>query len=205
MENNPPYRIETERLVIRCPHPEDAEMAQEAILKNLDHLRPWLPWTDQEPQSLNQRIDLLRGFRSKFDAGEDFVYGIFNPRENQMLGSTGLHTRQGPGIFEIGYWIHADYLQRGLATESTSALIKAAFEITDCRRVEICCDPGKLVSAGIPRKLGFQEEGILRHRDLFRGKPRDTQVWGLLAGEYPDSPASKLNIKAYDVLGKMLL
>jgi len=204
METNVPYRIETERLVIRCPNPEDAEMAQEAILNNLDHLSPWLPWTDQEPQSLAERIALLRSFRSKFDAGEDFVYGIFNPRETQMLGSTGLHTRRGTGIFEIGYWIDADHLNQGLATESTSALIKAAFEIADCRRVEIRCDPENVVSARIPRKLGFQMEGTLRHRDLFRGKPRDTQVWGLLADEYPDSPASKLVIKAYDAVGKLL-
>ena len=49
-----PYRIETERLVIRCYEPRDAAMAKEAIDSSLDHLRPWMPWTENEPQTLEE-------------------------------------------------------------------------------------------------------------------------------------------------------
>ena len=42
------YRIETERLVIRCYEPGDASKLHEAIIRSLDHLRPWLPWV--QPQ-----------------------------------------------------------------------------------------------------------------------------------------------------------
>ena len=44
------YRIETERLVIRCYEPDDAPKLHEAITRSLDHLRPWLPWVQQEPK-----------------------------------------------------------------------------------------------------------------------------------------------------------
>src|SRR5439155_22043403 len=63
----PPYRIETERLVIRCWEPQDAPLLKEAIDSSLDHLRPWMPWAREEPQSLAQKVELLRHFRGRFD------------------------------------------------------------------------------------------------------------------------------------------
>lgn len=201
----PAYRIETERLVIRCWGPRDALLAHAAILANLEHLRPWMPWIEEEPKSLEQRIDLLRQFRGKFDLGEDFTYAIFNAAESEVWGGTGLHTRQGEGVREIGYWIGADQVNQGYATESTAALVRVAFEIDRIRRVEIRCDPVNERSAAIPRKLGFTYEGTLRQRDQVRGAGRDTQVWSLLAGEYPASPASERPIRAFDATGGVLL
>jgi len=58
-----------------------------------------------------------------------------------VLGSTGLHTRVGAGAREIGYWIHQDYINQGLATEATAALTKVAFAIDQVTRIEIHCDP----------------------------------------------------------------
>jgi hypothetical protein len=39
---DPPYRIETERLVVRCWEPRDAPLLKEAVDASLDHLRPWM-------------------------------------------------------------------------------------------------------------------------------------------------------------------
>jgi hypothetical protein len=44
MPKGPAYRIHTQRMVIRCWHPQDAPLLKEAIDQNLDHLRPWIPW-----------------------------------------------------------------------------------------------------------------------------------------------------------------
>ena len=59
-----PYRIETERLVIRCYEPRDASLLKEAIDSSLEHLRPWMPWAHQEPQTLEQKMELIRRFRA---------------------------------------------------------------------------------------------------------------------------------------------
>ena len=40
----PPYRIETERLVIRCWNPADAPLLKEAIDSSLEELQAWMPW-----------------------------------------------------------------------------------------------------------------------------------------------------------------
>ena len=68
-----PYRIETERLVIRCYDTRDAPLLKEAIDSSLEHLRAWMDWASREPQTLEEKVELLNHFRSEFDAGESFV------------------------------------------------------------------------------------------------------------------------------------
>lgn len=202
---NPVYRIETERLVVRCYNPSDAAMLAESIDENVEHLKPWMPWVHSEPEPFEVKVERLKRFRGEFDLGEDFIYGIFNIEETRLLGGTGLHTRIGDEQLEIGYWIHKDYLNQGLTTESTAALIKVAFEIIHIHRIEIHCDPVNFASAAIPRKLGFTHEGTLRAKTRFLDHWSDSMVWALLDTEYSNSPSSRANIKAFDCCGKQLL
>jgi RimJ/RimL family protein N-acetyltransferase len=202
----PAYRIHTHRLVLRCWQPLDAPLLKAAIDANLEHLRPWMPWAQQEPEALQVKIERLRRFRGEFDLGRDFVYGVFNRNETQVLGGSGLHCRVGEGAREIGYWIHKDHINQGLATEVTAALTRVAFTIDQVTRIEVHCDPANVRSAAVPRKLGFRHEAILRQRILgVDGKLRDTMVWTLLADEYPASPAAAAELEAFDVVGQRLL
>jgi RimJ/RimL family protein N-acetyltransferase len=202
----PAYRIHTRRLVLRCWQPLDAPLLKAAIDANLEHLRPWLLWAQHEPESLQAKIELLRQCRGEFDLGHDFTYGLFNQEETQVLGSSGLHTRAGAGAREIGYWIHQDHINQGLATEAAGALTKVAFAIDHVARVEIHCDPNNVRSFAVPRKLGFGHEATLRQRTSTPdGRPRDTMIWTLLAGEYPESVAAATEMEAFDVMGRRLL
>src|SRR5262249_38083416 len=60
-----PYRLESERLVIRCWSPEDAPLLKDAVDRSLEHLRPWMPWTPDEPEELEVVAARLRGFRAR--------------------------------------------------------------------------------------------------------------------------------------------
>ncbi|MCC6500393.1 MAG: GNAT family N-acetyltransferase [Anaerolineales bacterium] len=202
---NPVYRIETKRLVVRCYNPSDAQALADSVSESVEHLKPWMPWAHDEPQRMEAREERLRNVRGKFDLGQDYGYGIFNREETRLFGSTGLHTRLGDNELEIGYWIHKDFVNQGLVTESTAALIKVAFEIIHVHRIEIHCDPRNLASASIPRKLGFTHEGTLRAKTPFRDEWRDTMIWGLLESEYPNSPSVKVEIRAFDAAGNALI
>ena len=199
------YRIETPRTVIRCWNPQDAPSLKAAVEASRDHLHPWVPWA-HETRNLEERIDLLRRFRGQFDLDQDYLYGIFNQDETQVLGGTGLHKRLGEGAREIGYWIHVDYINQGYATEAVSALTRVAIEIDKVNRVEIHCDPHNVRSAAVPRKAGFIHEATLRNR-IFEGdgEPRDTMIWTLFADKYPDSPASEIKINVFDAMGRRIL
>ena len=72
-----------------------------------------MPWAADEPQTLEEKVSLLRHFRASFDDGEDFVYGILDPSEGRVLGGSGLHPRSGKDMREIGYWVRADAQGKG--------------------------------------------------------------------------------------------
>jgi RimJ/RimL family protein N-acetyltransferase len=204
---DPPYRIVTERLVIRCWEPTDAPRLKEAIDSSLDQLRPWMPWARSEPQELSEKVALLRRFRGEFDLGTDFVMGMFDVDEREVVGGTGLHKRRGADALEIGYWIRTSHVGRGLATESTAALTRVAFELCDVDRVEIRIDPANEPSLAIPRKLGFAEEGMLRRRlpPDEKGVPRDVMVFSLFRDAYAGSPPSSMSLQAFDAAGTRVL
>jgi RimJ/RimL family protein N-acetyltransferase len=203
--SNPAYRIETKRLLIRCYHPSDAPLLDQSISENVEHLRPWMPWVHSEPEPIAEKFARLKRFRGMFDLGQNYVYGIFNPEETKLLGGTGLHPRIGDEQMEIGYWIHRDYVNQGLITESTAALIKVAFELIQIHRIEIHCDPANVASAAVPRKLGFTHEGTLRAKTPFLTGWSDSMVWGLLDTDYPESPASRAEIRVFDANGQQVL
>ena len=202
---NPAYRIETERLVVRCYQPSDTQLLADSVIESVEHLKPWMPWAHDEPRPFEVRLQGVKRFRGKFDLQEDYIYGIFNPEETRLIGGTGLHTRLGDRQLEIGYWIHKDFINKGLVTESTAALVKVAFEVIHVHRIEIHCDPGNQASASIPRKLGFTHEGTLRQKTPFLDRWSDSMVWGLLEEEYPPSPAANAKIKVFDAVGNPLL
>ena len=200
-----PYRIETERLVVRCYEPRDAPLLKEAIDSSLEHLRPWMPWAYQEPQTLEEKIALVKQFRANFDSGQNFTCGIFNFDETEVLGGTGLHPRIGPGGLEIGYWIRASATRQGLVTESSAALTRAGFEVCDADRIEIRIEPGNDASMGVPRKLGFLEEATLRRRLPARetGPLRDVTIFTMFREDFDPSLAP--GIRAFDARGEQVL
>jgi len=204
----PPYRIVTERLVIRCYDPADAPLAKDAVDSSLDHLRPWMPWAHEAPAPVEETVELLRTFRGQFDLGQNFVYGIFSPDETEVVGGTGLHPRVGEGAVEIGYWIRASSAGSGFGTEAAAALTRVAFEVSGVERVEIRIDPANAASLAIPRKLGFVEEGTLRKRlHGPDGKPlqRDAVVFALLREELAGTPVAETRLEAFDAAGRRVL
>jgi RimJ/RimL family protein N-acetyltransferase len=202
---NPAYRIETSRLVVRCYQPADAQLLADSVAESVEHLKPWMPWAYAEPEPFEAKVERVKKFRGMFDLQQDYIYGIFNQEETRLLGGTGLHTRLGNEQLEIGYWIHKDFTNQGLVTESSAALVKVAFEIIHIHRLEIHCDPRNLTSAAIPRKLGFTHEGTLRSKTRFLDHWIDSMIWGLLEDEYPDSPSCKGDIRVFDARGIQLL
>ena len=200
-----PYRIETERLVVRCYEPRDAPLLKDAIDSSLEHLQAWMPWALDEPQALEQKIEFVESFRSSFGAGENFTYGIFAADEGELLGGTGLHPRVGPGGLEIGYWVRASATRQGIVTESTAALTRAGFEVCEADRIEIRIEPRNEASFGVPRKLGFLEEATLRRRLPGRegGPLRDVTIFTMFREDLDPGMAS--GIRALDARGEHLL
>ena len=204
----PPYRIETERLVIRCYDPRDAPLLNETVAASVEHLSEWMPWARLPRPTVAETIELLRTFRGQFDHDENYVYGIFSRDESELLGGSGFHKRSNEGSLEIGYWVAAGAVGQGIATEVTAVQTRAALELCGLDRIDLQVDPRNERSLKIPRKLGFIEEGTLRRRldPGAEGEPRrDSTVFTMLAEELAGSPCLRYGYVAYDVVANRLL
>ena len=197
------YRIETDRLIIRCYEPKDARLLKKSIDESLDHLRTWMPWALDEPEAIEKKIVRLRKYRGEFDLEIDYNFGIFSKDDKVHIGSTGLHTRAGEGAREIGYWLNAGYLGKGYATETVKSLAKVAFKIEGIARLEIRCDPNNIKSRAIPEKLGFVHTTTLKdERTDSYGKKIDSTVWSLWKEEYDSGEMNPLYIQAFNVINE---
>lgn len=154
-----PHRLETPRLILRRYRPEDAPLLKDAIDDSLDRLVPWMPWARTEPTPLPALAERLATFATSFDAGTEWMIGIFDPAEQRLLGGTGLHRRGPAHVLEIGYWLRTGEEGYGYATEAVEALRQVASKVPGITHLRICCDPRNHRSAGVPIRLGFTSLG----------------------------------------------
>lgn len=199
------YRIETERLVMRCWELEDAAAWRALLDADDQHLRPWIPFMRDEPRSAEDTEAWISSHREDLLAGRNHRYPILT-RDGRLIGETGLYTRAGEGALETGYLLASEHCGRGYAREAASAMVRLAFEFHQVDRVEIHCAPENTASARLPEALGFGLEATLRRRLVdSEGALHDGMLWTLFADAYPASHARELPLRVLAADGALLL
>ena len=166
---------------------EDADAQGRAIEQSLDHLRPWMPWVQEEPKPREQRVAMIREWEAERRAGGDELLAV--RRDGVVVGSCGLHRRIGPGGLELGYWIHPAHVRQGLATEVVRQLCERAFADPRIDRVEIHHDRANVASGGVPAKLGFELVGDTPRAPQAPGEEGVERVWRLTRAAHGGPPA----------------
>ena len=131
----------------------DAAALSRLVGENLEHLRPWMPWVQQEPLTLVARLKTIRAWESQFRSGGDLWVGVF--LGGHAIGAAGLRRRRGPEALEIGYWIRERFTGCGYATRSASLLSDLAFSMPGIARVEIHHDRANTASGRVAARAGF--------------------------------------------------
>jgi ribosomal-protein-serine acetyltransferase len=132
--------------------------------------------------------------------------GVLTPDEDRVLGGTGLHPSDGAEGREIGYWIAADAIGNGYATELAGVLTRVAFATLEVDRVVIRVDPVNERSDRVPAKLGYTREATLRRRlpQKHGSDLRDVNVWTIFRSDLAGSPCEAYEYVAYDALGRVV-
>ncbi|QKW19020.1 GNAT family N-acetyltransferase [Kitasatospora sp. NA04385] len=155
----------------------DAAALNAAVIANLAHLRPWMPWAQHVPTLAESEQIAARGVEA-WEEGTDFLYLLgLDADPAAMVGAFGLHSRIGPGALEIGYWVHHEHTGRGLATAAARALTGAALALPGITRVEIHCDESNAASAAVPRKLGYLLDRIDEEAPTAPAETGRKMVW----------------------------
>jgi len=157
---------------------EDAPALARAVAESLDHLRPWMPWAAGEPRPAAWRAELIR----EWEAGGDEVLGIF--ADGQVAGGCGLHRRIGDDGLELGYWVHAAFTRRGVATETVRQLCERAFADPSVARVEIHHDRANAASGAVAARAGFTHVSDAERPPQAPGEEGVERVWRLTRAEW---------------------
>lgn len=183
LEAAPPDEIDAGPVRLRRWREADAALITRLVTANLDHLRPWMPWAQQPPTEEEER-EFLGRLQHAWERRSDFGFAVVLPGVGPA-GGMGLHTRQGPGTLEIGYWIAEASTGRGYATAGARALTGAAFALPGVHRVEIRCDEANRASAAVPRRLGFRLLEVYPRRGAAPGETGRGMIWAVERGEWP--------------------
>ncbi len=80
---------------------------------------------------------------------------------------------------ELGYSLVEEQRGQGYATEAVRALVNAAFALAGLHVVRAYCLPENERSRALLKRLGFREEGRLKHGASLRGRPVDVICYTL--------------------------
>lgn len=158
-----PPSLTTARLVLHRWRPEHAPRLRVALEASVDHLASWIPWSIAEPASVEVLSARLAKHADDFDAGREWIYGIFPRDGSTVLGAIGLYPRDathrvpidGADRLELGYWLHVNATGHGYATEAARAAATLGETLPGIVHLEIRCDPRNVPSAAVPQRLGF--------------------------------------------------
>lgn len=182
-----PERVEAPGLSLRRWLTSDVDALSAVVEANLEHLRPWMPWIAFEPLSRAERIELGRTWEERWLEGGDVTFAI--ELDGVIVGSAGLHRRQGPGTLEIGYWVDARHTGRGIATKAAAALTEAALGVPGTTRVEIHHDKANAASARVPAKLGYELVGETADEPSAPGEVGIDCCWRMTAERWKEVSA----------------
>jgi RimJ/RimL family protein N-acetyltransferase len=148
------------------------------------------------PQETRAYIETALKMRAE---GSRLAFAVLDEATGTVLGSTSYHDIV-PALkrVEIGYTWYARRVQRtALNTTCKLLLLEHAFDTLGCHVVGWRTDNFNYASQRAIERLGAKKDGVIRHHQLRRdGTVRDTVMYSLLAGEWPEVRAHLLYLLA---------
>jgi ribosomal-protein-serine acetyltransferase len=162
---------------IRLYQQGDAEHLHAAARESVAEVSPWMGWC--HPQ---YSIDEAREWITAQEqlARQDLAYEFAIWSEGRYLGGCGINQINMANRFaNLGYWVRASAMGRGVAPAAARLVAEYAFRETDLVRLEIVCALGNVRSHRVAEKVGAVREGVLRNRLLLSSGPSDAVMFSL--------------------------
>lgn len=176
----------TTELLLRPWTLDDAVGLREAIDEDVDHVKPWLTWTLEEPASLEQTRRRLATYVEQFRTGRAHRYAITPAhRPAVILGGANLYLHgEGPSR-GVGYWVRKSAERTGVAGAAVSALLVQVFGGSGVDRVVLHCDIANRASAAFAEHLAFERIGPA-DRPFTDGSPRPVLEFELTRARFQE-------------------
>ena len=188
MAFNDPFKhfpvLETPRLLLNALCAEDAEAYHHQIRSALD-LPGRPPWAyGNESESVDNARRAFGFSHNAWAKKQRIKWAIrLKNEEQKLIGQCELFDFQAQSRAELGYWLGADYHNRGLMTEAIRAVVRYGFDTMGMHRIYAYTSTKNAPSRNLLRKAGFKEEGILRQNDNRGGVWDDSTLMALLKSD----------------------
>ena len=130
-------------------------------------------------------------------AGERFAFAVTLEESGEVIGTSSFHDIV-PAVkrLEIGWTWYAYRFQRTHVNRTSKLLLMShAFETLGCKVVGWRTDNFNFASQLAIERLGAKKDGVLRGHALRRdGTIRDTVMYSMGAGEWPEAKAQLLDL-----------
>lgn len=181
LEMNKTELIVNSELILKFIQLDDSQTIYEAMDKNRNHLRKWLPFVDMTRSEKDTQL-FVKSIVDDVERRQE-VFTIWY--KNDFCGLVGLKDIDYLNRkIEIGYWLIEKMTGKGIISLSVEKLITYIFETLEMNRIQIKCGVGNYKSSFIPKRLGFLLEGVERQGERHLNDYIDLEVYSLLKSEW---------------------
>jgi RimJ/RimL family protein N-acetyltransferase len=163
---------------------EHARLFWEIAQNDREDIFRWIPYSMKTPQDFERLID--KAFDEQ-ERGESVVFATVEQNSGRTIGSTRfMNIDRNNRRVEIGStWIAPAWQRTAINSEAKYLMLRQAFEVWKCMRVELKTDALNQKSRNAILRLGAKEEGTLRrHLVTWSGRVRDTVYFSILDDEW---------------------
>jgi N-acetyltransferase len=168
---------------------EHAPQFWEVAKNDLDDIFRWIPYSMTTLEDFQKLID--KAFDEQ-ERGESVVFATVERKSGRAIGSTRfMNIDRVNRRVEIGStWIAPAWQRTPVNTEAKYLMLRHAFEVWGCMRVELKTDALNQKSRNAILRIGAKEEGTLRrHLLTWTGRVRDTVYFSILDHEWAEVKA----------------
>jgi RimJ/RimL family protein N-acetyltransferase len=184
---------------IRSQH---LESFWEAAEDNLENIFQWIPYRMKSKEDFQHVVDKALAEQER---GESVVFATIERSSGRVIGSTRfMNIDRANRRVEIGStWIAPAWHRTAVNTEAKFLMLRHAFEVWKCMRVELKTDALNQRSRNAILRIGAKEEGTLRkHLITWTGRVRDTVYFSILDTEWAEVNAKLENMLARKTASK---
>ncbi|MBF4553144.1 GNAT family N-acetyltransferase [Corynebacterium suicordis] len=178
-----PVRLKGERVTLERLTPEHHDELVDAVKDG----ELWKLWFTQVPTPEKMSEEIAHRLRRQ-DEGTMIPLVLRAAADGQVLGMTTYYDPDAENRnILIGYtWMRASVQGTGVNAEAKLLMLRHAFEVIGCERVELRAHHMNLPSRRAIERLGAHLDGILRRHTLMEnGTWRDSCVYSILKFEWP--------------------
>ena len=166
---------------------EHEQLFWDVAKDEVEEIFRWIPYAMKTPEDFRRLVD--KAFAEQ-DRGESVVFATVERSSGRVIGSTRfMNIDRGNRRVEIGStWIAPAWQRTAVNTEAKYLMLRHAFEVWGCMRVELKTDALNEKSRNAILRIGAKEEGTLRrHLVTWTGRVRDTVYFSILDDEWPEA------------------